>query len=189
MRCPPRQPVERRQRVVDAAIWSLAGVGRAKSLRHCATQLANHPRAALSGCWPLPWGDLAMPTSGISRPCVWVYTSTRKAGCLRDYHTAQDVLPSEGRYQANRAVNTVLSGRRLLSGWPGGGCHAVANATQCSARSGLVALSGAARLPPGEPVWLADGLQEIGFEEVLMTYSWLKSEPKTYPGANGDRGS
>jgi CRISPR system Cascade subunit CasD len=105
----------------------------------------------------------------------------REGTLLRDYHTAQEVYRAKGG-----AKPTELSTRYYL----GDACFLVGLEGE---RSLLATLHAALRnpvwalflgrraFPPGEPVWLADGLRQGDLLEALATYPWLRGEPKTFP--------
>lgn len=105
----------------------------------------------------------------------------QEGALLRDYHTAQDVYRAKGGIKPTElSTRYYLGDACFLVGLEGDA--ALLQTLHNALRDPVWSLFlGRRAFPPGEPVWLADGLQEIGFEEVLMTYSWLKSEPKTYP--------
>lgn len=105
----------------------------------------------------------------------------REGTLLRDYHTAQEVYRAKGgtkptelstRYYLGDACFLVgLEGERPLLAT----LHA-------ALRNPVWALFlGRRAFPPGEPVWLADGLREGDLLEALATYPWLRGEPKTFP--------
>ena len=105
----------------------------------------------------------------------------REGALLRDYHTAQDVYRAKGGTKP-----TELSTRYFL----GDACFLVGlegekpllAALHTSLRDPVWALFlGRRAFPPGEPIWLADGLQNGNLLETLSTYPWLKDEPKSAP--------
>jgi CRISPR system Cascade subunit CasD len=100
---------------------------------------------------------------------------------LRDYHTAQEVYRAKGG-----AKPTELSTRYYL----GDACFLVGlegdptllTALHTALRDPVWALYlGRRAFPPGEPLWLADGLRKGELLEALATYPWLKGQPKTFP--------
>jgi CRISPR system Cascade subunit CasD len=117
----------------------------------------------------------------------------REGTLLRDYHTAQNVYRAKGGIKP-----TELSTRYYL----GDACFLVGLEGEPSLLAALHAalrdpvwalFLGRRAFPPGEPIWLADGLREGNLMETLSTYPWLKGKPKTFPlvrmiieGDNGD---
>ncbi len=105
----------------------------------------------------------------------------QEGALLRDYHTAQEVYRAKGGVKP-----TELSTRYYL----GDACFLVGlegdptllSVLHAALRDPVWALYlGRRAFPPGEPLWLADGLREGELLEALATYPWLKGQPKTYP--------
>lgn len=100
---------------------------------------------------------------------------------LRDYHTAQEVYRAKGGIKPTElSTRYYLGDACFLVGLEGD--VALLRQLHGALRDPVWALFlGRRAFPPGEPIWLADGLQEQELEEALGTYSWLKGEPKTFP--------
>ena len=105
----------------------------------------------------------------------------REGTLLRDYHTAQNVYRARGGIKP-----TELSTRYYL----GDACFLVGLEGEASL---LTALHGTLQdpvwslflgrraFPPGETVWLADGMRQGDILKTLSTYPWLKGKPTTFP--------
>ncbi len=105
----------------------------------------------------------------------------REGTLLRDYHTAQDVYRAKGGIKPTElSMRYYLSDACFLVGLEGD--VTLLTALHAALRDPVWSLFlGRRAFPPGEPLWLADGLREGNLLETLTTYPWLKGEPKTYP--------
>lgn len=105
----------------------------------------------------------------------------REGVLLRDYHTAQNVYRAKGGIKPTEVSTRYYLGDACflvgLEGEP-----SLLAALHTALRNPVWSLFlGRRAFPPGEPIWLADGLREGGLLEELTTYPWLKGKPKTFP--------
>ncbi len=106
----------------------------------------------------------------------------REGTLLRDYHTAQDVYRAKGGIKPTElSMRYYLSDACFLVGLEGD--VTLLTALHAALRDPVWSLFlGRRAFPPGEPLWLADGLREGNLLETLDNPTpWLKGEPKTYP--------
>jgi CRISPR system Cascade subunit CasD len=105
----------------------------------------------------------------------------REGTLLRDYHTAQDVYRAKGGVkQTELSTRYYLGDACFLVGLEGNA--ALLQTLHDALRNPVWSLFlGRRAFPPGEPVWLADGLQSGALLETLLKYPWLKTEPNTLP--------
>lgn len=106
----------------------------------------------------------------------------REGTLLRDYHTAQNVYRAKsGIKPTELSTRYYLSDACFLVGLEGE--SALLDTLQQALRDPVWALFlGRRSFPPGDPIWLVDGLQPgAALEKALTTYPWLKSEPRTFP--------
>lgn len=117
----------------------------------------------------------------------------REGTLLRDYHTAQNVYRAKGGIKPTElSTRYYLCDACFLVGLEGD--LSLLTALHTALRDPVWSLFlGRRAFPPGEPIWLADGLRAGGLLEELTTYPWLKGKPKTFPlvrmvieGGNGD---
>lgn len=103
----------------------------------------------------------------------------REGTLLRDYHTAQNIYLAKGGKPKETELSTryYLAGARFLAGLEGD--LALLRTVNDALRNPRWALFlGRRAFPPGEPVWLADGLRASQtLEEALTAYPALCAHP------------
>lgn len=121
-----------------------------------------------------PVADLAALTMGVR---------VDQEGTLgRDYHTAGKggILKASGRVDRKNLVVSsryYLAGARFLVGLAGDGDGLLADAQRALCNPRWPLFLGRRAFVPGDPVWLADGLQNGGdLRHVLAAYPWLGPE-------------
>jgi len=105
----------------------------------------------------------------------------REGTLLRDYHTAQEVYRAKGGTKPTElSTRDYLGDACFLVGLEGE--RPLLTTLHTALRNPVWALFlGRRAFPPGEPIWLADGLCEGDLREALEGYPWLRGEPKTFP--------
>lgn len=105
----------------------------------------------------------------------------REGTLLRDYHTAQEVYRAKGGTKPTElSTRYYLGDACFLVGLEGD--RSLLATLHTALRDPVWALFlGRRAFPPGEPIWLADGLRDSDLHEALSTYPWLKGEPKSSP--------
>ena len=100
---------------------------------------------------------------------------------LCDYHTAQDVYRAKGGTKPTElSTRYFLGDACFLVGLEGD--RVLLTGLQAAVRNPVWSLFlGRRAFPPGEPIWLADGLRDGDLLEALSSYPWLKGAPKSVP--------
>lgn len=96
----------------------------------------------------------------------------------RDYHTAMNILTAKGKLKGTEPSNRYyLAGARFLVGFAGNDLPLLRRLHAALRDPHWPLYLGRKAFVPGEPVWLADGLQpDTGLLTALQTYAWLGPE-------------
>lgn len=105
----------------------------------------------------------------------------QEGSLLRDYHTAQNVYRAKGGTKPTELSTRYYLGDACFLVGLEGDSALLTKLHQALRNPKWVLFLGRRAFPPGEPIWLPDGLQEGGLVEMLMGYRWLKDEPETFP--------
>jgi CRISPR system Cascade subunit CasD len=103
----------------------------------------------------------------------------REGVLLRDYQTATGVLLASGKQKDERTVVSpryFLSDASFLVGLEGDDLALLGSAHAALASPVWPLCLGRKAFPPGEPIWLSDGLRDSDLEVALATYPLLDAQ-------------